>query len=192
MHIAPLNAGLVGFIFHCLLPYKREREERRKGIKEAANQFIAWAFLIAITFFPKSLWIMNKYLNKWNSKFEWYPHVLSYPAMMFVGGDNDLLLFINHYAIVLLACWVTNRFVIIRVSKFLLKLLNIPLFISRQIFLPDHVMKINHILVLKTTFTPLALISNWQTYAYSHPFVNASVLALKMWHPPSCHTAIIN
>lgn len=83
-----------------------------------------------------------KYLNKWNSKFEWYPYVLSYSALMFLGRGNYLLLFTNHYAIVLLACWVTNTFV--RVSKFL-KLLNISLFISRHIFLPDQVIKINHI-----------------------------------------------
>jgi len=31
----------MGFIFHYLVPYKREREERRKRIKEADNQFIA-------------------------------------------------------------------------------------------------------------------------------------------------------
>jgi len=45
--------------------------------------------------------------------------MLSYLAVIFVGGDNDLLLFTNHYAIVLLSCRVTNKFVIIRVSRFI-------------------------------------------------------------------------
>lgn len=50
MHRASLNAGLVGLISHCLLPHRREREER-KEIREAANQFMAGDFLIVITFF---------------------------------------------------------------------------------------------------------------------------------------------
>lgn len=34
---------------------------------------------------------------------------MSYPAVMFVGGDNDLLLFINHYNLVQLSYWVAKK-----------------------------------------------------------------------------------
>lgn len=103
------SAGLVGFAFCCLLPYKTERAERRKAKKEGANLFIACVFLIAITFFFFFLEIiMNheyycKYLDKWNGEFEFYPRVLSYLRTMLMGGDNYSLLFTDHYAVVLLA-----------------------------------------------------------------------------------------
>lgn len=59
MHRTSLNAGLVGLISRCLLPHRREREERRKEIREAANQFMAGAVLVVITFFfPKLLEIL--------------------------------------------------------------------------------------------------------------------------------------
>lgn len=49
--LSSLSAGLVGFVFCYLLPYKRERVERIKAIKKGVNLFIACIFLTSITFF---------------------------------------------------------------------------------------------------------------------------------------------